>query len=394
MRLLTVVTVVLTGVAALAGLPGIATAGNTFAPQQVITGLHDPYSLSGQDLNGDGLGDIAVVDQATRQFVRYLSLPGGGFGLPQSYYVGYSDPVGIVSADMNGDHIADVAVCWVPSYVAIFPGLGSGNFGTPTNYNVGYAPYRILASDMNKDGRMDLVTTNHEGSNVTMLRQMENGSFSRSDYSVGSAPWNLASADFNRDGRPDLVVTNESSSFLTILYGQSDGSLGNRLDLNVGYNGFLGVAAAEFNGDGLADIAAANEFMNMIDVRYGLPGGGFGNGKTFSTGSVRPNDLEMADFNGDGLMDLATTLGGETSTQVGVLYGLPGGNFSAADAYEVGRYPVRLVSGDFNGDGRADLAVSNYSSDTISVLYNITPEPASMFLLALGGLAVVRRRRR
>jgi hypothetical protein len=394
MRLLTVVTVVLTAVVALSGLPATATAGNTFAPQQVITGLSDPYSLSAEDLNGDGLDDIAVSNQANHEFVRYLSLPGGGFGLPQSYWVATVYTVGIVCADLNGDHIPDAAVTSVDGCVTVFPGLGTGNFGTRKTYSVGDAPYGILALDINVDGRMDLVTVNHTGNNVSVLSQLGNGSFSRRDYAVGSAPWDLAGADFNHDGRPDLVVTNESSSFLTIFYGQSDGSLGAQLNLNMGSNGFLGVAASDFNGDGLVDIATCNEFTTLLDVRYGLPGGVFGNGKTFATGGMSSEHLEMADFNGDGLMDLALTASSEYSTKIGVLYGLPGGDFSAVDTYDVGRFPRELVSGDFNGDGRADLAVSNNRTDTISVLYNITPEPASMFLLALGGMVLVRQRRR
>jgi len=77
-----------------------------------------------------------------------------------------------------------------------------------------------------------------------------------------------------------------------------------------------------------------------------------------------PSALTMADFNGDGKADLAVA----TSTGVSVLLGNGDGTFRTAGAYLAGAQPSAVAAGDFNGDGRPDLAVANLSSGDISVL--------------------------
>ena len=51
-----------------------------------------------------------------------------------------------------------------------------------------------------------------------------------------------------------------------------------------------------------------------------------------------------------------------------VLLGNGNGTFQAAVNYAAGTYPYSVAVGDFNGDGKADLAVANYGSDNVSVL--------------------------
>lgn len=78
--------------------------------------------------------------------------------------------------------------------------------------------------------------------------------------------------------------------------------------------------------------------------------------------------ITSADFNGDGKVDLAVTNWG--SNNISVLMNTGTGSFTTAVSYTVGATPHGITSADFNGDGRADLAVSNQNSDNVSVLMN------------------------
>jgi hypothetical protein len=76
--------------------------------------------------------------------------------------------------------------------------------------------------------------------------------------------------------------------------------------------------------------------------------------------------IVAGDFNGDGRTDLAVANSG--SNTVSVLLGNGDGTFQNQVVYAVGSHPVALVAGDFNGDGLTDLAVANQLDNTVSVL--------------------------
>src|SRR6266566_4644496 len=79
-----------------------------------------------------------------------------------------------------------------------------------------------------------------------------------------------------------------------------------------------------------------------------------------------PSNIVVGDFNGDGKLDLAVT--GYSKNNVSVLLGNGDGTFQAPRTFPVGIHPAQVAVGDFNGDVKPDLVVSNVDSNTISVL--------------------------
>jgi hypothetical protein len=77
----------------------------------------------------------------------------------------------------------------------------------------------------------------------------------------------------------------------------------------------------------------------------------------------------VGDFNGDGKQDLAVL--DSLPADVSILLGDGTGNFSAPTNFTVGGYPESVAVGDFNGDGRQDLAFANYSN--VSILLRECP---------------------
>src|SRR5437867_1663522 len=91
----------------------------------------------------------------------------------------------------------------------------------------------------------------------------------------------------------------------------------------------------------------------------------FGAATPFSVGSF-PESVAVGDFNGDGRLDLAVANTG--SNTVSILLRTGAGAFGAATDFSVGSLPFSVAVGDFNGDGRLDLAVANLSSNTVYIL--------------------------
>jgi hypothetical protein len=96
-----------------------------------------------------------------------------------------------------------------------------------------------------------------------------------------------------------------------------------------------------------------------------VPGFGFQSPQNYATGN-KPVSIALGDFNGDGKPDLAVV--NSLDNNVSVLLGNGDGTFQAGVTYGVGSLPVSVAVGDFNQDGKADLAVGNQGGNSISVL--------------------------
>jgi hypothetical protein len=139
------------------------------------------------------------------------------------------------------------------------------------------------------------------------------------------------------------------------------------------------VAVGDFNGDGLQDLATARDTAEITTTVLVLLSNGDGTfqGRSFAAG-IAPVSVAVGDFNSDGRPDLAVA--NAASNDVSVLLGNGDGTFQAAQNFAVGIGPDSVAVGDFNGDGKPDLAVVNFGSGNISVLINNTPSqsPAAL----------------
>src|SRR5439155_606696 len=104
-------------------------------------------------------------------------------------------------------------------------------------------------------------------------------------------------------------------------------------------------------------------------ILLGTGTGSFGAATNFAVGTT-PESVAVGDFNGDGKQDVATA--NTNSNNISILLGTATGSFGAATNFAVGTNPVSVVVGDFNGDGKQDLAVANGASNNVSILLGTT----------------------
>ncbi len=132
------------------------------------------------------------------------------------------------------------------------------------------------------------------------------------------------------------------------------------------------VAIADFNGDGKLDIVTANEQSGDASVLLGDGKGGFSAapGSPFPAGHS-PNDIAVGDFNRDGRLDLA--FANHETQHVTVLLGDGRGRFSPAPhspfTVVVRPHPHGIAAGDFNGDGNPDLVTDSWAEDRLEILF-------------------------
>ena len=325
-----------------------------------------PTSVAVADVNGDGFPDIVVTNGTDNTLTVLLGNGQGKFTAKAPIATG-ATPVSVAIADFNGDSIPDLAVAnSVGNSVSIFLGVGNGTFQTPTNISAGLYPQSVAIADLNNDGKFDLAVADGSGNNVTALLGNGNGTFQPGvQFASGAKTVFAAIADINGDGKPDLVVANADlvPGEVTILYGNGNGTFQTGFNYPTGTNP-QAIVTANFNCDTHADLAIANAGSNTISVLLGNSSGTFTPGSTLQTDN-HPVSIVSADFNHDGVPDLAVvnSLSGDVTVFL-ANSNCTGFNPPVNYSLGAGVNPVSIAAADFNGDGYLDLAIADEGSAT------------------------------
>jgi hypothetical protein len=328
------------------------------------TGI-DSRAIAAADLNGDGNLDLVVANygtpltdpptpstQNTVVVFRNKTVPRAtapDFQLTATLPMGDdTNPSAVALADLNGDGKPDLVVTLAKiNKLRIYfngttPGQDPAFTASSPEYITGANPIAVAIGDLNGDGKPDLVVANAatpttNGTLTVLLNQTAPGSttptFTQSDLTAGATPDSVTIADVNGDGKPDLIVTHFDSNSVTIyLNDMAPGATAPKFKDAISYateSNPWGCVCRDFNGDGKPDIAVANYAAGTIDIY------------------------------------LNTTVAGAASPSFSTPLSIPAGNF-----------PNSVIAGDFNGDGRIDLAAAN-GDGNITVLLNTTSRPAA-----------------
>ncbi len=360
-------------------LPAGASAVLGFTPHSDFSVGTNPCWISVGYFNGDGIPDLVTANYGSDNVSVLLGTGTGTFGAASNYSAG-TGPASVAVGNFNADGIPDLAVANMGSdNLSVLLGNGDGTFGPKTDFPAGTGPATVAVGDFDGDHKLDLAVTNSGSDNVSVLLGDGDGTFtaaSGSPISVGDSPHSVVVGYFNSDGAQDLVVGNRDSDNVSVLLGDGDGTFtpASGSPISVG-SGPQQIAVGDFNGDGAPDLAVANASSNYVSILFNWGDGTFGTEETYASGSANGSAMvAVGDLNGDGIPDLALA-NTFTPGNVGVLLGNGGGSFGAASTFDVGAgTSVAVAIGDFNGDGRQDLADTNWNSPYVSILLN---SPAS-----------------
>jgi len=341
-----------TAASAHATCPAFSTPANYIAQ-------NDPRSVTVADVNGDGRPDLVVANQDSDSVSVFLAQAGGTFAAPANYVESGATPLSVAVGDVNGDGRVDLVIanCGSKNLSIRFGGAaGNGAFSGPAHIGpLGDCPFPIKLGDVNADGKLDIVTIT-DGKTVNVYRGNGAGVFGvPATYSAGKSPASVAIADFNGDGKNDLAIGNGSGTDVSVLLNVGDGTFTAAIDYPSGGQEVRSVAAADLNGDGKIDLALGNGGTTTVGILLGNGNGTFRGAVTYAV-SGSPWSLAAADLNSDGRLDLVAA---DVFKSVSLLIGNGDGTFQPFIDINGGESPRDLAVADVDGDGRADVVIAN-----------------------------------
>ena len=363
-----------------------------------LTSLPHASALTTADLNGDGNGDLVVVNGilATKPTISVLlGNADGTFKSPVSYATAGHQSIAAVVDDVNGDGKFDIVVVSDDQHLSVLLGKGNGTFEAAKSFALPPLPGQtstesmpvasLITAELRTTGKNDIVC-----SNGLVLLNDGKGNFTAAEkpafpYAadfLSSAGPNLASGDLNKDGKLDLVLS--YGNVISTWVGKGDGTFTpGHSYVSISNTGY--VTVTDLDGDGNPDIytGLANGGLYTGDdssnaSAYALMGKGDGTFQglpMLSSGSYTGNNL--GDVTGSGKLDLITNgvvspngytgdlsptftvqllTGTGTFKPVSTItapasFMLNGETITGANAAISPAYAV----GDINGDGKADL---------------------------------------
>lgn len=289
------------------------------------------------DLKSANAPDMIGLDNNSNSLVVLLNLGDGTYGLP-NYYGLDGQPNGIAVGDFNGDGKLDVAVALgtyntANGYVAVLLNAGHGMLHKPVYYKVPIPANSIAVADFNNDNLPDIAVIGNKdnnGTNTVAILTNTGSSFTVSSvatpayfgtqYQLPDSDYvsKIVAGDFNGDGRIDLAFDDECSQCdvpqdqIVILANSSSGWVATLPPL--GPSGVTQIVAADVDGDGITDLVLPYYgcYTPCTGVEVAFMNKNFGTStflsldeSNFGEAPYTP-EVVVGDFNNDGRSDIAT----------------------------------------------------------------------------------------
>lgn len=327
-----------------------------FPPIDPGTGLPINFPLTNvvvTDVDHDGHEDIVYPLPAID-----FGNGNGSFGDAPAM-LSAAGPSAAVFARIDADALPDLLVaCRGAAMLSVFSNAGSGSFSERRDFPIGAGAAAICAADFDGNGKADVVTANQTANTVSLLRNNGlNAFFPKADFAVGAKPIALRAGDFNGDGAIDLVVVNNAGSSFSVLLGNGPGSFAAKTDYPVSNPSPTDLVVGDFNNDSKLDVAVAGNFTGFggLLLRMGNGDGTFGP-ETALEMNLPKHALVAGDFNKDGKLDLAAS---DDKFQVSILRGNGNGTFATQAVHYTSSIAFSMEVADLDSDGNLDLVLGH-----------------------------------
>jgi len=371
--------------------------GGSFATKIDSAVATSPVHISTSDLNIDGKSDIIVSSRISGSDMVTIYKNSGSPGTisfdPRTTLADNAGPIHTISGDLDGDGKLDLITGNTADIfgLSIFRNTSTGTAITFDNQILltGFAlgGFRPAIGDLNGDGKPDLAIASEYTQVVYVLRNTSTaGTISFAPFltfPAGTFPQDVAIADMDLDGKPDIVVGAGSNPIdgndgrLIVLRNTSTASaisFSSVVNLTTG-NLTRKLIVGDIDGDGKSDVALVNETPRTMSIfrNTSIPGTiSFANKIEIITGGG-PYSIAFADVDGNSKLDIlvansytsTVSVFSNTST-IGAI------SFSPMVNFTVGSGPSSVTFGDFDMDGKPDIASSNKNSASISILRNLS----------------------
>ncbi len=333
--------------------------------QQQNFGPGYAISLAKGDFNGDGSNDLAYANLNTKSISILLNDSNGNFTSMTNYNAG-SSPSCIKVGQLNTDNFQDLVVAnSEDNTVSIYYGKGDGSFNIPFTYSVGAYPLEIAIVDLDQDDKNDLVVVNEKGNSLSILLNTGNTFAATTNVNVSSHPFVVSAGNLNDDNFLDLLVAYQyPNSGTNILLGNGDGTFESLLSFNS--TRYQSILIDDFTADNLQDIAATVGNQLLIYPRTGNVEFSDPIGYNIASDSRK---IIRGDFDADGKLDIATI--SPPGNSVSVLLAQENGTFSTYFNFPVKQTPFDIIEGDVNNDDKDDLVLAGWPSFYVTVLISL-----------------------
>ncbi len=355
------------------------------------------------DVDGDGRASLLLIGNGRSAVQMFRNTGAGGFELAAPAQTGLEvtgDGVGCAVGDFDNDGRPDIAIA-TSDRVLLFRNIGGGKFAdvtqaakiVPMNH-----PSGLIFVDYDHDGDLDLFVTGegHAGTKPNVLWR-NNGDKTFTDWTqqtgLGGEGSTTASVltDLNDDRAVDLIVTG-SGSAPTFFANPRDGAF-NPIPLYAeeGLPPTTGVVVFDFNKDGWMDVALTHAGAPAVTLWKNVDGKRFERVALPLENATRGWSIAATDFDNDGWLDLAMIVETASGSKLKILRNLgPDGFVDVTEQLNLEetklRSPRLLLVADLNGDGAADLIVTQTNGAAVALM-NKGGERNHSLKISLKGLA-------
>ncbi|WP_375578882.1 FG-GAP-like repeat-containing protein [Marivirga tractuosa] len=265
-------------------------------------------------------------------------------------------------------------------------GLESSDFDTQLNFDAESGHYDVTISDIDGDGKNDIIGSNSNSNKATLLQNVstpDNISMVPRELNLGAPSLNLTAGDLNGDGKPEVVFTegNDGNRLIILVNTSTPGSPNfNIQDIPIAGASTKRVVIKDMDLDGKPDLVVSNQTSNKIYIVKNTSSGGNlsfdGNIIELTVNNAGSTaGLDVEDLNGDGKPEIITNqfLSDGGGFYIATNKSSPGDfSFSDFEQFNTSGTLVNLKVGDFNNDNKPDIVATLFLSSSVVLFTNQT----------------------